>query len=122
MAITFAVLLLASSLLWVVGFGGPASGAPLLFLTAVGLAVSFFTSSFRDLILYATRILLLVLSPGEDVHFIEVLVGDILTSLSRVFQEVGLSTILFLQIAYGVAIPSVVYHVVPIGLASLPFW
>lgn len=44
------------------------------------------TMTFRDFVLFVARVVLLVFLPGDDVHFLEVLVGDILTSLSKVFQ------------------------------------
>ena len=76
----------------------------------------------RDFFLFLSRLVSLVVSPGDEVTFLEVLVGDILTSLSKVFQEVGLAMVAtFVDFSvYDVA--HISPDILPTILASTPFW
>lgn len=81
--------LIFTTLLWSEVMGGAVASALLVFygfLVIVYLNPLDPTLSFRDLGGLVGRVLYLVFVPGEEVHFLEVLVGDILTSLSKVFQ------------------------------------
>jgi predicted Na+-dependent transporter len=104
--------------------GGEAAHSPALFyalLLGVLMFPLHYTVFVRDFASFFGRVLQLVLVPGEEVHFIEVLVGDVLTSLSKVLQELGLTVMAFLISfsVYDIAFFSP--DILPTLLGSVPF-
>ncbi len=104
--------------------GQPYQHAPFIFyfLLLAALVYPFDTTHvFREFAVLFGRVLWLVFFPGTEIHFLEVLVGDILTSLSKVFFEFGLTCV-----ATSLAVVPGLFRVVspdivPTLLATTPF-
>jgi hypothetical protein len=123
-AICLVGLLAVSVLFWSEVLDAPSAGAPLLFYAMLGGIIFYptdLTGFLRDFMVFFWRLVLLVCLPGDEIHFMEVLVGDVLTSLVKVFQEVGFTIVFFFHTYYGVSPTTLSPDVVPMCLASIPF-
>lgn len=113
-----------TTLFWSEVLGQPAAHAPLLFyfiFIAILLYPFNTTTFFRQYFFFFSKVIWLVLAPGDEIHFLEVLVGDILTSLSKVFFEIGLTCVAFL-LAYSSTVFSYIsVDVIPTLMATAPF-
>ena len=113
-----------ATLFWAEVLGQPAAHAPVLFyffFIAIFLYPLNQTHFFREFFAFFSKVTWLVLAPGDEIHFLEVLVGDILTSLSKVFFEIGLAFAAFL-LAYSSSIFNYIsVDVIPTLLATAPF-
>lgn len=118
LAMVFCILIMSELL------GQPYQHAPFIFyflLLAAVIYPSDTTLMFRELALLFGRVLWLVVLPGTEIHFLEVLVGDILTSLSKVFFEVGLTCVATLLSLSPGLFRIVSPDIFPTLLASTPF-
>ncbi len=117
--------LLACSLLMSKLLGQPYQHAPFPFYLLLLAALLYPLEATRPLRAFAAlvgRVLWRVVFPREtEILFIEVLLGDILTSLSKVFFEMGLATAATLLALCPGAFDLVSPDVFPVLFATTPF-
>jgi myo-inositol-1(or 4)-monophosphatase len=104
--------------------GQPYQHAPFVFyfLLLASLIYPFDTTRvFREFAVLFGRVLWLVFFPGTEVHFLEVLVGDILTSMSKVFFEMGLACVATLLALSPTFFRVLSPDILPTLMATTPF-